>query len=483
MSKWHRVLVESFRGDILRRDMTSLSASIVILIAWALSAHAAVRQEGFDQEPRNWQGINNHVAASQAVTQDFGYMAAEGRVGGRITPAAEPAFYACRLPKPLGFDDRLTASGKLYVAPGAGHFLLGFFNASTLNEWRTPNTMVARINGRGEVGFHCHAEYCTGKWRAGAGLIRKSGSYEFKEIPAGRVYDWTLDYKPGDLGGTFKLTLNGESDTVSVPAEHRADGGLFTHFGVLPVLKSLDSPGEFWIDDVTINGKRFDFEADPNWEGLNNRRTYVTRNRRPLFDFGWSPTHHAGGQAAGELGGLIFRGDCRYSQKMACYGDPIGPVTLQKELWASGKVAMTRGVTDSAACFGFYNSTESMRTNSSQSRGFPRSFVGISIEGPSSEGFYFYPFSRTATSDARIPRIRDCPRIYPDGKTHTWSLKYVPPDAITIMLDDQRCDFRLQLAAEELGTSFDRFGICTTWIDGNAVTMHLDDIEYTCAQP
>jgi len=31
----------------------------------------------------------------------------------------------------------------MYVALGAGHFLLGLFNADTLNEWRTPNTMAA----------------------------------------------------------------------------------------------------------------------------------------------------------------------------------------------------------------------------------------------------------------------------------------------------------------------------------------------------
>ena len=45
------------------------------------------------------------------------------------------------------------ASGRIGRAPGPGHFLLGFFNSGTLNEWRTPNTLVARINSRGEV-FH-----------------------------------------------------------------------------------------------------------------------------------------------------------------------------------------------------------------------------------------------------------------------------------------------------------------------------------------
>jgi len=34
------------------------------------------------------------------------------------------------------------------VPAGRGHFLLGFFNAQTMNEWRTANTLVARINVR-----------------------------------------------------------------------------------------------------------------------------------------------------------------------------------------------------------------------------------------------------------------------------------------------------------------------------------------------
>jgi hypothetical protein len=465
--------------------MTSIRALVLIIVAGRMSVPAAVRFESFDQEPKSWQGVHNRSAIPQAVTQDFGFMPAQKRVGGRITPAAEPAFYGYRLPKPLSFDDRVTASGKLYVAPGAGHFLLGLFNTNTLNEWRTPNTMAARINGRGEVGFHCHAEYCTSKWRAGAGLIRKSGSYDFKEIPAGRVYEWKFEYSPDaeNGSGAFKFTLNGDSDIVSVPAGHRADGARFTHFGILPVLKSVDSPGDFWIDDVVINGKVFDFEADPNWDGLHNRRTYETRNRRPAFDFGWSSTRHAGGKAAGELGGLAFRGDCRYPQRMACYGDPVASLTLKHELRASGRVVMTRGVTDSAACFGFYNSAESMKSNPAQNQAIPKSFLGINIEGPSNEGFYFYPFCRTSTGDARIPRMQDCPKIYPDSKAHTWSLKYVPPGNVTVTLDNHLCHLTLPIEAEELATSFDRFGICTTWIDGNAVTMYLDDIEYTCSRP
>ena len=79
---------------------------------------------------------------------------------------------------------------------------------------------------------------------------------------------------------------------------------------------------------------------------------------------------------------------------MACYGDRVGPLSLERPLKASGKLAMTRGVSDSTTLFGFYHSQDSMRQNESQSDGLPESVMGIHIEGPSSEGFKFYPVLR-----------------------------------------------------------------------------------------
>jgi hypothetical protein len=96
--------------------------------------------------------------------------------------------------------------------------------------------------------------------------------------------------------------------------------------------------GEVWLDDITINGDKEDFGRDPGWDQLNNRRTYTTTLVRPRFDFGYSPTRHAGGKGIGELGGVIFRGDCRSPDKMASYADRLDELTLDKPLRASGKV-------------------------------------------------------------------------------------------------------------------------------------------------
>ena len=144
---------------------------------WFLPAEpiqAETCTQDFDQEPANWEGINNRGThfAPKIVTQDFGYSTTThhaggqpgGEIGGRINPAGEAAYYGYRLPDPLTLDAPSSASGKIFVERGPGHFLLGFFNADTLNEWRTPNTLVARIGGRGD-GFHSHVEYCTSRWR------------------------------------------------------------------------------------------------------------------------------------------------------------------------------------------------------------------------------------------------------------------------------------------------------------------------------
>src|SRR5205823_3788458 len=101
--------------------------------------------------------------------------------------------------------------------------------------------------------------------------------------------------------------------------------------------------------------------------------------------------HLAGGRAGGEIGGLIFRGDERYPERMAYYGDRIGELDLTVPLKASGRVCLRRGVTDSTSLFGFFHSEASMRHSTAQQSGFPENFLGVAIEGPSREGFFFYP--------------------------------------------------------------------------------------------
>jgi hypothetical protein len=93
-----------------------LCAALLFLTP-ATGHSAEERTERFDREPR-WESINSHSTAfgPREVRQNFGFsMTAHaggrpGELGGFITPAAEPAYYAKGIPE-ASFADPLSASG------------------------------------------------------------------------------------------------------------------------------------------------------------------------------------------------------------------------------------------------------------------------------------------------------------------------------------------------------------------------------------
>src|SRR6266404_7008423 len=139
---------------MISRCWQCVLASTFLLIGVSVPAKAEERTEHFDQDP-GWEGRNHLAGAKTArlIRQDFGYRRngtanGNGGVGGFVTAAAEPAYYAKKL-SAKSFNDVLSASGTLACDDGRFHVLLGFFNANTLNEWRTPNTIALRLSGRG----------------------------------------------------------------------------------------------------------------------------------------------------------------------------------------------------------------------------------------------------------------------------------------------------------------------------------------------
>src|SRR6266540_4511366 len=71
-------------------------------MAWA-AAVGEQRYESFEKDP-GWDGHNNRLAKPETVRQDFGWSAGTthaggdaGEIGGLITPAAEPAYFAKKL--------------------------------------------------------------------------------------------------------------------------------------------------------------------------------------------------------------------------------------------------------------------------------------------------------------------------------------------------------------------------------------------------
>jgi hypothetical protein len=469
-----------------------------MLLSFAASTHGqplVLKTETFDVDP-GWDGRNNRATdpAPRTIVQNFGFSSTTnaggpaGEIGGFITPAAEPAFYG-KVITPTSFNDPLSASGILNVPQGNGHTLIGFFNTNTVNEWRTPNTIALRIYGRGTY-FLAYLEYGTGLWR-----VAGTSFGDEEEIPTGAAdYPFSLTYDPDGSGGrgAVTATLGSYSTVLTLDAGHKADGATFNRFGILNVMKSADDPGQLWLDNLTINGEAQSFDSNPGWDQRNNRRTYITTNVRPRFDFGYSPaSNFAGGQRAGEIGGHTFRGDSRVEfngTRMAYYGARLNDtLSLNHPLHAEGKVAFRRGVSDSTTLIGFFHSTNSMRSNDSQDSATPENFVGAAIEGPSAEGFYLYPTYGVDQEGVRADGGRGTPTppyIYPDGQSRHWTLDYHPDGnggtgSITVTLDGQAVTLNFDSGHKQIGAQFNRFGIITTHIDGSGQTVYFDDLTYT----
>ena len=484
------------------KRLAALAVTSALAAAAAL-AEPATKSESFDRDP-GWDRSNNRPADRNdrpvSVRQDFGFSSTSraggkvGEIGGFVQAAAEPAWYA-KIVADRTLRQPLSASGSIAVADGGTNLLLGFFNADTAKEWRTANSLALRINGRGDH-FFAYLEYCTSMWRAGADNPQpfptrgdpQTGRTALIGFPAGgKVHRFELRYDPaGNNGsGAITATIDGQTSVCHLDPGHKADGAVFNRFGILNVMKSADSGSEVFVDDLVINGERHAFDADPMWEGHGNRTTFTTNNARPRFDFGFSPTNYAGGKAAGELGGLFFRGDCRYPDRMAFYADRVGPLSLDKPIKAHGKVALRRGVSDSTTLFGFFNAASAMHSNPSQSQGLPEGIVGVNIEGPSSEGFCFYPVARLKGRDGVVsPDLRKL-KILPDGRPHNWTFDYVPAGAgrarVTVTLDGHSIHLDLNEVDKAAGT-FDHFGLVTPWIDGNGQLVYFDDVSYSVGQ-
>src|SRR2546421_11755187 len=273
------------KSDFLSVSVSVRLALACMILAFADSTHGQqllLKTETFDADP-GWDGRNNRATdpGPRQIVQNFGFSAsssnaggAAGEIGGFITPAGEPAFFG-KVITPPAFNDPLSASGTLNVPQGGGHTLIGFFNAETVNEWRTPNTIALRIYGRGTY-FYAYLEYGTGLWRAGGTAFGGEAA-----IPSGSAdYPFSLNYDPNGAGGlgTVTATFGSYSTVLTLDSGHKADGALFNRFGILNVMKSADDAGQIWLDNVTINGVPHSFNSDPGWDERNNRNTYISSN-------------------------------------------------------------------------------------------------------------------------------------------------------------------------------------------------------------
>lgn len=189
-------------------------------------------------------------------------------------------------------------------------------------------------------------------------------------------------------------------------------------------------------------------------------------------DFGFSAnTHHAGGKAAGEVGGGLWRsGDYGY------YADKVGPLNLDQRLEARGKVKLVTAVPDSDMHIGWFSSA-----TKDQSPDEDGNFVGIHVGGPTRIGHYFIPCFTTANGTKG--KVESGPILTP-GKVFDWSLVYDPAanngnGEMRVALGDEPVTLALKPDQRAQGAVLDRFGLFTSQTGGQMVKIFLDDISYT----
>jgi hypothetical protein len=465
------------------------SAFGILLVAFATSevTLAEIHVHDFAVDP-GWDGYRNRLLPESRprTRQDFGFRksnraggAAAGEIGGRVQRALTPASYAKAISQRT-LNDRLLASGRFAVtaAEGGSGILFGWFHESSRG-WRTPNSLAFRFDGNGGKCW-VFFEYGTSRLRTGGGETFE-GRYQTtttKPMPAdGKSHEWSLSHDPNGGGGDGEIvfTLDGARHTARLLPGHKADGATFNRFGIWNQ-QCFGDAMEIWFDDLVIDGVREEFATDPGWIGVGNDIEFTESAIRPLHDFGYSTTNHAGG-ALGEIGGLIWR-----DEAPAYYGDKLAPLTLRDELHASGRLALTGAGSDSAVYLGWFDAASKSGKKTSDYKEEQRNILAILIEGPSRAGHYFRPGYRTA--DGSGGTKEDGPVIFPDGRVHKWALDYYPTRAdgrgqITVQFDGTTQTFDLRAGDRDRGATFDRFGLFNIQAGGHHVQLFVDDLRYT----
>ncbi len=471
---------------------------------------AVFKSESFDKDP-GWEGHNNRIVPGRlpTVTQDFGYSkthfagSAAGELGGRVTRASVPAFYADKIGR-VTLDHKLSASGSFALTkttPGGGIFF-GFFRAEQPGSGGRPTGSLGMNFDSEHSGARLAVRLITANNQSCGTFITPFIPGKFRPTPLrndGTRYTWKLDYDPQGAGGLGRFTFTihgtapkpGEFDkpgvpenhkqhartrfpdvntfTVDLPEGYRRHGTTFDHFGLMNLMK----PGGFmqiYFDDLRYNDRAQDFAQDPKWDASGNRASYQSKDVGGAHDFGFSLTNHAGGRA-GEVGGTFWR-----SGKYAYYADRVGPLSLDDRLEASGKVMLQSGAPDSDMYLGWFNGA-----NKEKSPIAAGHFLGVHVGGPTRVGHYFHP--SLATAKGTRAQAATGPVLIP-GKVYEWSLVYDPTaeggrGAVRVTLGKDSVTLPLRKGLKAQGGVFDRFGLFTSTIGGQIVRSYLDDLKYT----
>jgi hypothetical protein len=488
---------------------------LILGLLTQVSLAQTVRQQHFDQDP-NWEGWNNHVTPEHlpTVKQDFGFSQTNfagtepGEMGGVITRASEPAFYADKI-DPITLDQQFSASGSFALtrSTSGGGVFFGFLRAQQPGAGGRPIASLGMNIDTEQSGGRLAVRLITADNQSCGTFITPFIPGKFRPTSIrndGTRYNWTLSYDPqaAEGRGSFTFTIHSRDDAtkgenlgglsdqfaqeallrypnvnkfvVDLPEGFRQKGATFDHFGLMNMMK----PGgqmAIYFDDLKYADRAQDFSNDPGWDASGNRKTYQGTDVGGAHNFGFSDTNYAGGKA-GEIGGTFWRSD-----KWGYYADPIGKLTFDDRLEAHGKVILMVGAPDSDMCFGWFGAR---RDGEAPDKSGP--FLGIKVGGPTRVGHYFLP---ACAVNATIRSAPDKGPVLQQAKAFEWSMVYDPSandgqGAITATLGEESVTHNLRrgekAAAKDL--VLDHFGIFATGPGGQIVKLYLDDLNYTAGK-
>ncbi len=503
---------------MLRR--TSLSASVLLLVVLgeACAGQAAapgMKSQSFDRDPA-WEAHNNRVLPAKVPTivQDFGYSPtnvagkARGEMGGRITRASEPAYYADNIGHKT-LDDPLSASGTFAVTKTAGSagLFFGFFRAEQPGATGRPISSLGMDMDCEAGGARLAVRLITGQEKSCGTFVTPFIPGHFRPTPIrndGARYRWTLEYDPQANNGNGRITFAIHSDAnppdellkpnlpgsarqealthfphttsfqVDLPDGFKKQGTMFDHFGLMNGMKP-GHPTTIYFDDLEYCGRAQDFAQDPHWDGSRNRASYQAVDVGGAQSFGFSNTSYAGGKP-GEIGGTFWRTEDNWGY----YADRVGPLTLDERLEARGKVVMTAAGPDADMCFGWFGAHDANHAPDKSG-----DFLGIHVGGPTRMGHPFLP--AFCVNPNLRGALKSGPALLP-GKAYDWRLLYDPQasdgaGAITATLGADSVTLKLTKEQKRMaaGARFDHFGLFSTGPGGQMVKLYLDDLQYTAA--
>jgi hypothetical protein len=476
------------------------------LVRVASSAELQHRTETFERDP-NWESFNNRIVQKElkTVVQDFGYrrQAGQWEIGGQITRAAEPAWYAEKIGSKT-LDDTLSASGTFLVTKtsGSAGVFFGFFRAQQPGAGGRPVSSLGLDFDFEPSGGRLAVRLITGKNQSCGTFITPFIPGKFRPTPIrndGTRYEWTLGYDPNAAEGRGRITFTLKSDghkpgelekpelpdkfkeearrrfpsttefAVDLPEGFKQQGTTFDHFGLMNMMKSGNA-ATIYFAELKCNGRSEDLSHEPNWDASGNRNTYKTALVAGAHNFGFTNSSNAGGRP-GEIGGTFWR-----TAPYAYYADRVGRLTLDEPLEASGRVVLKVGAPDSDMFIGWFNSSN--KTSEPAASG---NFLGIHVGGPTRVGHYFQPSMTTANGSKQ--QAKAGPVLEP-GRVYHWSLSYAPTaqsglGAIRVTLGDESVTLALRQGTRAEGATFDRFGLFNSTIGGQVVKIYVDDLQYT----